>query len=105
MESITDFNEWLECVDPKDYEEVCCLYRAVRDGGDRGMYSARKKGSKIFVKGPGCDVTLLIASDKVKDYFLSILESKYCDKDMKMEDWYQYKRSMMEPSNLSSINK
>ena len=39
------------------------------------------------------DDTLHLCSEKAKDTFLSMIETRYCG-DMTMEGWYAYKREM-----------
>jgi len=93
MATITDFDAWLDSVDPDDYKEVYCLYKSVEECEEWGMYSTSENNGKLFVKGPVGD-TLMLASEKAKKTFLNILEDRYCDDGMDIESWYGFMRAM-----------
>ena len=96
MATITDFEAWLEQADPDDHEEVYALYRAIEDGDSFGIYECKASpdGKKWFLKGGHTEDTLMLASDKAKNAFRSLIEKKYGDGELDMEAWYHYKRNM-----------
>jgi hypothetical protein len=94
MATITDFEAWLANVlFDDDYNDVCCLYRSVDEGDSYGLFSTSKNGEKLFVKCDICDDTLMLASSKAKDFFLSILDKKYL-KGMNVDAYESYHREM-----------
>lgn len=96
MATITDFEAWLDEADPDDFEEIYGLYCTVKDEEPSAWYqcSRSKDKQRLFVKGSHTEDTLMLASDKAKNAFLSLLVSRYCDSDGDMEMWYGFKRAM-----------
>ena len=87
--AITDFGAWLNCVDLSDYNDVYSLYLSVNGVDECGGFktvTGRKAGTYI-VQACECDDDLLLASEAARDYFLSIIEMKYCG-DMDIEAYY-----------------
>lgn len=100
MATTTDFEEWIEAVDPDDYEEIYALYNVVKDEEGEMGFSCSRKGEQLFItysqyKGP--NETLLISSEKAKEYFLKWYEKKFC-KEMDIESWYGMERAMHNPN-------
>lgn len=93
--TITDFKAWLDGLDLEDFNDVYSLYRAVQDCDDWGTFTCTKHESadKWFVKELGSDVTLLLASEKARDYFLEHLTRTNCG-ELEMEGWYAYHHAM-----------
>lgn len=97
MATITDFKDFISGADLEDYNEVYCLFRAVKDIDDFGAFECKvrttTKGNMYFVKCDHIDDVLMLASDKARDAFLLHLEKSYAG-DMDMEGWYYYKYQM-----------
>lgn len=95
MSTITDFDLWLEQADPDHIEEIYCLYHAVADKENWGLYQCKTSDDgKVFIKGDHTEDTLMLASPKAVDAFLSLIEKKYVDSDLEIEGWYAYHRAM-----------
>ncbi|MDD5486633.1 MAG: hypothetical protein PHW65_03675 [Dehalococcoidales bacterium] len=95
MDTITDFNIWLEQADPEDFEDVYCLYHAVKDKENYGLYECKKsKDGKLFIKADHTEETLMLASQKAIDAFLNLIERRYVDPGMEIEGWYEFHRAM-----------
>ncbi|MDO4800850.1 MAG: hypothetical protein Q4A15_01665 [Prevotellaceae bacterium] len=96
MAAITDFDAWLGCHDFEDFNDVYSLYHSVSEVGDWGLFKTvrgRKDGTYI-VHSDICDDDLLLASQAAHDYFLNVIEMKYCGPEMDIEGWYAYKHAM-----------
>ncbi|MBK8808435.1 MAG: hypothetical protein IPO21_18115 [Bacteroidales bacterium] len=97
MATITDFKEWIKGSDLENYNDVYCLYKSVEELNEWGAFSTSKrqtsKGNMYFVKCVYLDEVLMLASDKVRDYFMEYLEKQYAG-EMGMEDWYYFKYAM-----------
>lgn len=96
MATIKDFDAWLEEANPDDFEEIYALYCTVKDEESSAWYqcSRSKDKQRFFIKGSNTEDTLMLLSDKAKASFLSLIVSRYCDRDNDMEMWYDFKRSM-----------
>lgn len=96
MAKITDFEAWLDQVDPEGHEEVYSLYRSVADATQIGLFESKpaKGGKGLIVYKDHIDDYLLLASDKAKSAFLNEIEKRYVDNDMNIEGWYEFHRSM-----------
>ncbi|HEY1136472.1 MAG TPA: hypothetical protein VGE64_03185 [Xanthomonadaceae bacterium] len=96
MATITDFEAWLEQADPEGHEEVYALYQAVYGAEDYGFYECKVSadGTKWFIKSGHVEDTLMLASEKARSAFLSLIENKYTEGDMDIESWYGYRRAM-----------
>lgn len=93
--AITDFNAWFLFHGMEDYNDVYCLYRSVYDVDQYGIFSTVKGRTEgtYFVKSTICDDTLMLASEKARDAFLSTIRIKFCD-DMDIEAYYAIHREM-----------
>lgn len=95
MGTITDFNIWLEQAVPEDFEEVYCLYHAVKDKENYGLYECKKSADgKLFIEANHIEDTLMLASQKAIDSFLHLIESRYVEPGMTIEGWYEFHRGM-----------
>lgn len=96
MATITEFEEWLEQADPDDHEEVYALFRALTDTETFGPYECILGPSKTmwFVKAAGADDTLLLASEKARTAFISLVEQRFGDGELDMESWYHFHRNL-----------
>lgn len=97
METITDFDAWLSCIDLSDFNDVYSLYHTVADLNDWSSFeiSIKKttKGPMYFLKSNECDDILMFASEKARKAFLYKIERAYCG-DMGNEEYYAYHHSM-----------
>ena len=48
----------------------------------------------LKIKANHIDDTLMLASEKAREAFLSLIHSRYCDPELDIESWYQYSRNM-----------
>jgi hypothetical protein len=95
MATITEFDAWFDMADLDDHEEVYSLYRAVSGRDEMGMYKCDVNNGKYFVTADHVDDTLMLASDKALNAFLSEIESRFGISDFgDIEGWYGYKRAM-----------
>lgn len=93
MATITDFNKWLNEVDPDNHEEIYALYRAVIDIDQNGMYECSVNNGKYFVKGDHTINTLTLASEKAYSAFLKEINARF-ELEGDIEGWYGFKRAM-----------
>ena len=97
MNTITDFDAWLGCIDLSDYNDVYSLYRTVQDLSDWGpftiKYNESASGHKCFLSSPECDDTLMLASELARTAFLRKLVSDYCG-GLDMESYYSFRHAM-----------
>ena len=94
MATITEFEAWLTVVlFDNDYNDVCCLYRSVEEEDTYGLFSTSRKDDKLFVKCDICDDTLMLASPKAKEFFLSLLDNRYL-KGMNVDAYESYHREL-----------
>ena len=99
MGTTTDFETWVDIVDPDDFEEIYALYSAISNEENAMGYECNRKGDKLFItynqyKGP--NETLLLSGVKAKEYFLVWFEKKFCD-EMDIESWYGLERAKNNP--------
>ena len=92
----SDLYEWLSYQDLENYEDIYCLYRAIAEIDEYGMFSAYKKGESIFVKSDLMDdeeeELELINETQVKE-ILEIIEEDYMD-GMHAEGFYAFHNAM-----------
>lgn len=97
MATITDFSAWLSCIDLSDYNDVWSLYHTVSDLSDYSSFEIDvkkdSKGTKYFLKSVECDDTLMLASEKARQTFLSMIEASYCE-GTDIEEYYAYHHYM-----------
>lgn len=95
MTTTTEFDCWLDMADPDDHEEVYALHQAVSNIEESGIYSCSSNNGRYFIKADHVEDTLMLASDKARNAFLSILESRYGAEEFGgIEGWYGYKRAI-----------
>ncbi|HBS86442.1 MAG: hypothetical protein A2W91_19700 [Bacteroidetes bacterium GWF2_38_335] len=98
MATTSNFKEWVDFVELENYEEIYCIYRSVSDIDEWGAFKCTEKktskGSMYFLKCDYCDDTLMLASEKAREYFLKYIESTYVKSDMDIEGWYYFNREM-----------
>lgn len=95
MATTTDFNEWLFGIDLTDYNDVYSLYHTVRDLENWGGYEIKKGRTpgQYFVTAIDSEDTLMLASPKALEAFLTTIERAHCG-DTDIESWYMYLRAM-----------
>ena len=98
MATTTDFKQWVNFVDLENIEEIYCIYRAVYDIQEWGAFKCSvnktSNGDRYFLKCDYCDDTLMIASEKARQYFLDYIKKEYMQSEADIESWYSYKHSM-----------
>lgn len=97
MNTITDFNSWLGCIDLSDYNDVYSLYRTVSDLSPWGSFEIKVKnasaGEQYFLTSCECDDVLMLATEKARIAFLRKLVSDNCG-DLDMESYYSFHHAM-----------
>lgn len=94
METLTEFQDWLDEIDLSDYEDVYSLYRSVNENEEFGMFKTDiAKNGQIIVSCSIIDDKLRLCSEKAKKAFLHLLETKYCE-GMDIESWYGFNHAM-----------
>ncbi len=92
MSTITDFDLWIaDNVD--DIEDAYCLQQAILNNENWGSYEVKGSPDKMFVTGVGDD-TLMLASTKAREAFLSTIEARYADEGLDFESAYNFYRAM-----------
>ena len=95
MATVTDFNTWLSEADPEGYEEIYSLYKCIENENDYGIWTCGKNNDMLFIKARHTEDTLILTSKKTKKAFLRLILDYYVeDKEMNIEMWYGYQRSM-----------
>ena len=95
MANLTDFNTWLREAEPQGYEEIYSLYKCVESKNDYGIWTCGKNNGTLFIKARHTEDTLMLTSEKAKKEFLRLISDSYVeDKEMDIEMWYGYQRSM-----------
>jgi hypothetical protein len=84
MSATTNFEEWLEQVDP-NHHEVWAIYQTVVHEESNIPFKLSKKGDTLFIEYPEAGSLMITA--KGNNTFLRILEEKYCE-GMDVESWY-----------------
>ena len=97
MATTTDFNKWLEAADPDDFEIIYALYQAVEERETNDPWQISLKGEKTFMTCGFAQDTLMLASEKARNSFLSLILNKYCGDFGDIESWYGYERNMHNP--------
>ena len=97
MNTITDFDAWIGCIDLSDYNDVYSLYCTVQDLSNWGSFTVKQKedtsGNKYFLSSPECYDTLMLASESARTAFLRKLVSDYCG-GLDMESYYSFRHAM-----------
>lgn len=98
METITDFQKWLEGVEPEDHNEVYALYKAVQECSSYGIYEvkpARGQEGRWIVTAKHVNQPLLLNSEEARKTFLNLIARKYTDGELDMESWHSYKCALI----------
>ena len=94
MATTMDFDDWLECTDLSDYNDVYSLYRSVADLMTYGGYNTVQAPNGAYIlTADDVEDSLCLATDKARDAFLKTIEYRYCD-DMDIEGYYAFHREM-----------
>ncbi len=94
METITDFQAWLDEIDLDNYDDIDSLYRSVNENDKYGMFETKvAPNGQYIVSSTIADDKLRLASDKAKDCFLHLIEKVYCNGEPE-DIWYSFKRAM-----------
>jgi hypothetical protein len=100
MATTTKFEDWIDAVNPDDYEEIYALYNAVKNEESEMGYKCSRKGNQLFItysQYEGPNETLLLSGTNAKEYFLEWYEKKFC-KEMDIESWYGMERAINNPN-------
>jgi len=97
MATTTSFEEWLDAADPDDFEIIYALYQAVSERETYDPWQISMNRDRLFVKCGFTKDTLMLASEKACNSFLSLISKKYCGDFDDIESWYGYERNMNNP--------
>lgn len=91
----SDLYDWLSNQDLENYEDIYCLYRAIDEIGEYGMFSAYKIGDSVFVKSDLMDEEdeLELTNETQIKEILEIIEEDYMD-GMHSEGFYAFHNAM-----------
>ncbi len=84
----TDFETWMDD-NVENIEDAFCLKQAIENWGS---YDITTKDDKIFVTAT--DETLMLASIKAQETFLSMLKKRFADEGLDIESTYEFYRQM-----------
>ena len=88
------YTAWLDSnLDPNDIEEVYCLYLAVNNVAEFGVYSARFDGEKIVVKSDMGEGQLVLRNSTEQQRFLDYLDNTYGE-DIGVESLYCFNKAI-----------
>ncbi|MGE0561596.1 MAG: hypothetical protein AB7O47_07255 [Flavobacteriales bacterium] len=89
----SEIYDWLSALDLEGYEEIYCLYRAIAETDEYGLFKVYESNGKTFVKSDVMDEELeLKDQDQIKE-ILEIIEDEYMD-GMDPEGFYGFHRAM-----------
>lgn len=88
---MTDFDAWMEAY-VEDIEDAFCVKDAILNEYSCGPFDVKRNGERLFIYT--CGDTLMLANDKAKETFLSMLENRYADEGWDIETTYEYRRQM-----------
>ncbi|MFZ6731203.1 hypothetical protein ACO0LG_04685 [Undibacterium sp. Ji42W] len=78
METTSNFDEWLDAVDPCDAANVAGLVDAVeRECDFSGFKAERAKNGKLFVTAHGIDLKLILLSEDAEKAFVRYIHGRY----------------------------
>ena len=88
------YNDWLDGnLDEDDFDDVYCLYQAVYNVDNYGLYSARQEGENIIVECDMGEGELVLRGDADQQKFLDYLDDAYGE-DIGVEALYSFNRAM-----------
>lgn len=89
MASTTNFDEWLDNVDPSYYTDTYALHEAV-DGETEfaGFNAVRAANGSLIVTDPTNVQTLVLISETAKQAFLNLICARYVEGGMDIGAWY-----------------
>ncbi len=85
--------DWLSALDLEGYEEIYCLYRAIAEIDEYGLFSAYERNGKTYVKSDVVDEELELKDQSQIKEILEIIEDEYMD-GMDSEGFYGFHRAM-----------
>lgn len=99
MAKTTNYEEWLENVQPQGAEEVFDLYSSVGNFEGSGRFYTTKNvtndGYEYIVRADGVEDDLFLDSDEAKFAFLSHLKTNYTDAgENDIDAWYELKKEL-----------
>lgn len=89
MAATTNFDEWLDNVDPSYYTDTYALHEAVdRETEFCGFKAVRAPNGSLIVTDPEHVQTLILVSDEAKHAFLNLICARYVEAGMDIGAWY-----------------
>lgn len=83
----TDFDQWIGD-NVSDIEDAYCLKHSIENRENWGNYDIITKSDKVFVTA--FNETLMLASIKAQETFLSILETRFADLGLDIDSSYEF---------------
>lgn len=74
METITDFQIWIDNLDSHDIEDIFNLYECISQKSEMGNFRYSEKGGRVFITCTCNKLKLMLASDSAIQAFLSKLD-------------------------------
>ena len=98
MATLNDYKEWLQEVDidSNDYESPSALVKAIREGGECGLFKVEKANgvnNGIIISADGTEDKLHLITDKQLNAFITHIETVLCN-GMPAEAYESFKRAM-----------
>lgn len=88
------YKDWIEHnADADDFEDVYCLYQAVYNIDNYGVYSAKSEGDNIIVKSDIGEEKLVLRGTVEQQKFLDYLDDTYGE-DIGVESLYSFNKAM-----------
>lgn len=99
MAKTTNYEEWLQNVQPQGPEEVFDLYSSVGNFEGSGRFYTTKNvtndGYEYIVRADGVEDDLFLDSDEAKFAFLAHLKTNYTDAgENDIDGWYELKKEL-----------
>lgn len=93
MPTITSFEDFFAHADIDGASEAAALKNAVDEETEELHFRVTRKGVNLFVQDLTNDLTLMLTSDKSRDYFLECIENKFGG-ELGVEDQAEFERLM-----------
>ena len=97
MASTTDIEGWFEANEPDNPGELLALHEAFENLSDETIYSATDKEGTVFVHGSMEPRTLVLPSEKAKEFFRRKLGGYKKDEDFDFDEEADFYRSINNP--------
>ena len=88
MASTTNFDDWLDEVDPSHYADAFALHQAVSSVSSFAAFDAKRANNgSIIVSAPN-STDLVLVSDEARTAFLKLIHVRFVEAGMDIGAWY-----------------